>query len=33
MKLLSEKYLKGKVLFETNEENGTTFYARFPLEI
>jgi hypothetical protein len=33
MKLLSEKYLKGKVLFETNEENGTTFYARFPLQI
>lgn len=33
MKLLSEKYLQGKVLFESSEGNGTTFYARFPLQI
>ena len=26
MKLLGEKYLKGKVGFESSEENGTTFY-------
>jgi len=25
--------LQGKVLFESNEGNGTTFYARFPLQI
>jgi hypothetical protein len=33
MKLLTERYLQGKVLFESTEENGTTFYARFPKEI
>jgi nitrogen fixation/metabolism regulation signal transduction histidine kinase len=33
MKLLSERYLQGKVLFESSEENGTTFYARFPQQI
>jgi nitrogen fixation/metabolism regulation signal transduction histidine kinase len=33
IKLLSEKYLRGKVLFESSEGNGTTFYARFPLQI
>ena len=33
MKLLSEKFLQGKVLFESSEGNGTTFYARFPLQI
>lgn len=33
MKLLTEKYLHGEVTFESSEENGTTFYARFPLNI
>jgi signal transduction histidine kinase len=33
MKLLSERYLGGKVQFESNKENGTTFYARFPKQI
>ena len=33
MKLLSEKYLNGKILFDTDKEKGTTFYARFPLQI
>ena len=33
MKLLSEKYLQGKVLFESSEGNGTTFFVRFPLQI
>lgn len=28
MKLLGEKYLKGKVGFESSEENGTTFYIK-----
>jgi hypothetical protein len=31
MKLLSERYLQGSIGFETSQENGTTFYARFPL--
>jgi sensor histidine kinase regulating citrate/malate metabolism len=26
MKLLGEKYLKGKVGFESSKQNGTTFY-------
>jgi len=33
MKLLTEKYLQGKVLFESSEGNGTTFYVRFPQHI
>ncbi len=32
MKLLGEKYLKGKVSFESNEKKGTTFTAGFPIE-
>ncbi|MFN8529594.1 MAG: ATP-binding protein [Anaerolineae bacterium] len=31
MKLLSERYLRGRVSFESTKENGTTFYAKFPL--
>lgn len=31
MKLLSERYLKGMVRFESDEERGTTFYAKYPL--
>ena len=31
MKLLTEKFLKGRVLFDTSKENGTTFYVRFHL--
>jgi K+-sensing histidine kinase KdpD len=32
MKLLTEKYLKGTVTFESNEETGTTFFARYLLD-
>jgi K+-sensing histidine kinase KdpD len=32
MKLLTEKYLKGSIRFESNEEFGTTFFARYILE-
>lgn len=32
MKLLGEKYLGGKVGFETSEEAGTTFFIELPLE-
>jgi signal transduction histidine kinase len=32
MKLLGEKYLKGKVYFESNSESGTTFFAKFNLK-
>jgi signal transduction histidine kinase len=31
MKLLSERYLQGTVMFVTSEENGTTFTASYPL--
>lgn len=31
MKLFIEKYLKGKVSFETSLEKGTTFFAELPL--
>ncbi|MCF8223337.1 MAG: hypothetical protein K9J25_09330 [Bacteroidales bacterium] len=33
VKLLAEKYLKGKVWFETDRINGTTFYFRIPYRI
>lgn len=32
MKLLGEKYLGGTVWFESSAEEGTTFYAEFPIE-
>lgn len=32
MKLLSERYLKGSVSFTVSEEEGITFYARYPLQ-
>lgn len=28
MKILTEKYLKGEIYFETSEKNGTTFYLK-----
>jgi signal transduction histidine kinase len=31
MQLLSKKYLKGNVTFESSPEKGTTFYATFPV--
>jgi histidine kinase/DNA gyrase B/HSP90-like ATPase len=31
MKLLGEKYLEGKISFESNKREGTTFYAEFPI--
>jgi sensor histidine kinase regulating citrate/malate metabolism len=33
MKLLSERYLSGTVSFESAKEQGTTFYAQYPLQI
>ena len=33
MKLLSEKYLNGKVYFTTDESLGTTFYGEYPMRI
>jgi PAS domain S-box-containing protein len=33
MKLLSERYLKGSITFETSPEEGTTFRAVFPLSL
>lgn len=33
MKLLSEKYLQGKVYFDSSNEKGTTFYAEYPILI
>ncbi|MCD4768973.1 MAG: HAMP domain-containing histidine kinase [Bacteroidales bacterium] len=32
IKLLTEKYLKGKVWFETREDTGTTFFAQLPCQ-
>ena len=32
MKLLSEKYLDGKVYFSSNSKEGTVFYLRLPLK-
>ena len=31
MKLLTEKYLGGKVYFNSSENKGTTFFAEFPI--
>jgi hypothetical protein len=31
IKLFTERYLKGKVWFSSENENGTTFYLRYPL--
>jgi sensor histidine kinase regulating citrate/malate metabolism len=31
MRLLSERYLKGKVWFTSSREDGTRFYASYPL--
>jgi len=33
IKLLSERYLNGDVSFTTSPEEGTTFFARFPLDL
>jgi signal transduction histidine kinase len=33
MRLLSERYLGGKVSFTTSEEGGTTFTARYPIAL
>jgi signal transduction histidine kinase len=33
MKLLSENYLQGRVSFESDEKNGTTFMGMFPVEL
>ncbi len=33
MKLFGEKYLKGRVWFESSRENGTTFYLEIPVQV
>ncbi len=33
IKLLTEKYLEGKVWFESSVEKGTAFFAWYPLQI
>lgn len=33
IKLLTENYLKGKVHFTSTKENGTTFYATYPIDL
>lgn len=32
VKLLTEKYLGGKVYFKSNEDEGTTFYVELPFK-
>jgi len=32
MKLLTERYLNGEIEFTSTEEDGTTFYAKYPLD-
>lgn len=32
MRLLSERYLQGRVFFTSSAEQGTTFYARYPIQ-
>lgn len=31
MKLITERYLKGKIYFNSSEESGTTFFAEYPI--
>jgi sensor histidine kinase regulating citrate/malate metabolism len=33
MKLLSERYLQGSISFKVSEKEGTTFFARYPLNL
>lgn len=33
MKLITERYLKGKVFFKSSEAEGTTFYAEYPINL
>jgi Signal transduction histidine kinase regulating citrate/malate metabolism len=33
MKLLTERYLHGSIAFTVSEEEGTTFFARYPCKV